>query len=188
LAATLALYASICQAAGLVPIVEPEVLSDGAHSADDCSSATERALTALFARLALARVDLGGLLLKPNMVTAGRGSGVREAPAEVAERTLAVLRRSVPPACAGIAFLSGGQTEAEACANLDAIVQLARQQGGAPWPLSFSFGRALQTSTLAAWGGKAANVAAAQGRFAARMQLTGAAARGEYSPDADKET
>jgi fructose-bisphosphate aldolase class I len=179
----LAFYAATCQAAGLVPIMEPEVLADGAHDAHACAAATERALGALFAACASHGVRLEGALLKPNMVTPGDGApGGRPPPADVAAATLRVLRRTVPPALPGVLFLSGGQPERVASANLDAM---ARAPGPKPWALSFSYGRALQASALAAWRGQEANVGAAQAVFAARCAANGAAAMGQYDAAAD---
>ncbi len=176
----LARYAATCQAAGLVPVVEPEVLADGTHSLEACAAATERALRALFAALAENGVLLEGVLLKPNMVTPGLSCPAGSVShAVVAAATLAVLRRCVPAAVPGVLFLSGGQSEADASANLDAIVRAAGP--AAPWGLSFSYGRALQASTLAAWRGQQGNVAAAQAAFLKRCAANGAAARGEYA-------
>jgi fructose-bisphosphate aldolase class I len=142
----LARYAAICQEAGLVPVMEPELLADGAHSVEACAAATEAALHALFAACAEHGVRLEGALLKPNMVTPGDAApGGRPPPAEVAAATLRVLRRCVPPALPGVLFLSGGQPERVATANLDAM---ARAPGAKPWALTFSYGRALQASAL----------------------------------------
>jgi fructose-bisphosphate aldolase class I len=179
----LAFYAATCQAAGLVPIMEPEVLADGAHGLEACAAATEAALRALFAACAAHGVLLEGALLKPNMVTPGSSApGGRAAAREVAAATLRVLRHTVPAALPGVLFLSGGQPERVASANLDA---LARAEGATPWALSFSYGRALQASALQAWRGDPANVPAAQAVFAARCAANGAAARGAYDAAAD---
>ncbi|WIA39830.1 hypothetical protein OEZ86_013280 [Tetradesmus obliquus] len=173
----LALYAAISQAAGLVPIVEPEVLADGAHSIELCEAVTQRVLAAVFKELADAGVMLEGILLKPNMVTPG-SSAAPAAPAEVAAATLRVLRRTVPPAVPGIVFLSGGQSEVDSTRHL-ALMNSGALPGPKPWVLSFSYGRALQASALKAWGGQAGKVAAGQAAFMARAAANSAAARGE---------
>ena len=151
-------YARVCQDGGVMPIVEPEVLMNGAHSLEDCASATERTLTAVFSELRGHGVWLPGTVLKPNMVTPGSAVFASASPAEVARRTVEVLRAHVPAEVPGIAFLSGGQSEEEATANLDEIAKL----GPHPWRVSFSFGRALQASALRAWGGRHENAEAAQ--------------------------
>merc|ERR1719431_1056874 len=154
----LARYASICQANGLVPIVEPEVLCDGDHTLDRCQKVTETVLAAVYKALSDHHVFLEGTLLKPNMVTPGQSCPQKATPAQVAEATVTAFSRTVPPAMPGVVFLSGGQSEDEASVNLNAINQF----NGAPkpWKLSFSFGRALQASCLKAWAGK--DVAAGQ--------------------------
>lgn len=174
----LAMYAAVCQAAGLVPILEPEVLADGAHDANACAAATEQALRAVFWACAQYGVRLEACVLKPNMVTPGLRCPQRATPVETASATLAVLRRCVPPAVPGIMFLSGGQSEEEATTNLEALVRTAAETGGVPWALSFSFGRALQASALAAWRGDPAHVSAAQAAYLARCAANGAAVRG----------
>ncbi|XP_024318015.1 fructose-bisphosphate aldolase 5, cytosolic isoform X2 [Brachypodium distachyon] len=173
----LARYALICQENGLVPIVEPEILTDGGHDIKVCAAATERVLAAVYKSLNDHKVLLEGTLLKPNMVTPGSDSP--KVGAEViAEYTVAALRRTVPPAVPGIVFLSGGQSEEEATKNLDAMNKLAV---GKPWTLTFSFGRALQQSTLKKWGGKKENVAAAQATFLARCKGNSEATLGKYA-------
>ena len=182
----LARMAALSQEAGLVPIIEPEVLMDGAHDIAACADATERALRATFAACAAQRVDLPGALLKPNMVLSGKDAAER-APAEtVAAETLRVFRNAVPAAVPGCVFLSGGQSDAEATVNLDAINRLAASEG-APWELSFSYGRGLQATPLGVWSGQRENVAAAQAAFQLRARLTAAARRGEYSPSLEQE-
>ena len=176
-AESLARYAAICQEAGIVPIVEPEVLMDGDHCIDRCARVTEIVLHAVFHALHRHEVVLEHMLLKPSMVVAGKGHASQPAVDEVAARTVAVLGRTVPPAVAGIYFLSGGQTPEEATAHLNAINRTGRR----PWPLSFSYGRALQEPPLAAWRGKPENVHAAQQALLERARLNGAAARGCYS-------
>lgn len=157
----LAEYARLCQAARLVPIVEPEVLMDGVHTIEQCYEASVRVQTAVFEALAKARVEAGAMLLKPNMIVPG--SGVAEvAPRVVAAYTLSCLQRTAPSDLAGVVFLSGGQSDATAVANLRAIAQ---EGADASWPLTYSFGRALQTAALATWQGKPENVAAAQAVF-----------------------
>ena len=173
----LARYAAICQAQGVVPIVEPEVLIDGDHTLARCAEVTEAVLHEVFHALHRHRVELELMLLKPSMVVPGKEHAAQASPAEVAEGTVRVLRRSVPAAVPGIFFLSGGQTPAEATANLDAMNRLAPL----PWVLSFSYGRALQDPAMQAWRGQAANAAAAQRALLHRARLNGAARRGQYS-------
>lgn len=180
----LARYAAICQAGGIVPIVEPEVVMDGVpgdHSIERCQEVTRWVLETLFSELKEARVDLSGIILKPNMVIDGkhaRKAGV----AEVAERTVAVLRATVPAAVPGIAFLSGGQSTEEATAHLSAM----NAMGPLPWKLTFSYGRALQASALKAWGGKQENVAAGQRAFNHRARMNGLAAIGTWEEGLEK--
>jgi len=178
----LARYAALCQEAGLVPIVEPEVLMDTDHSLDACHEATSRTLQALYEQLAEQRVDLEGTLLKPNMVIPGKGNADQASPARIAAATLDAFRRHVPAAVPGIVFLSGGQSEVEATRNLDAINRL----DGRPWPLSFSYGRALQASALKAWSGSADHVEAAQAAFLHRARCNAAAAGGGYSAELEE--
>jgi fructose-bisphosphate aldolase class I len=178
----LARYAAICQASGLVPIVEPEVLMDGAHTIERCEEVTEWTLREQFAALANQRISLEKMVLKPSMVISG-ASCKQQAPVnEVAERTLKVLKRTVPAAVPGIAFLSGGQSDELATAHLDAMNKL----GGGPWALSFSYGRALQAAALKAWKGSAANVPAAQAAFLHRARMNSLAALGKYSAEQEK--
>lgn len=172
----LARYAALCQEAGLVPIVEPEVLMDGTHSIDTCASVTARVLHAVYGQLERQRVAPGDTLLKPTMVLPGADSGERVDDAEVAARTVAVLRAAVPAAVPGIVFLSGGQSPEQATARLDALNRLAPQ----PWQLSFSYGRALQAPVLDAWHGLAENESAAQEALLRRAWLNGAARHGRY--------
>ncbi|GBF90811.1 fructose-bisphosphate aldolase, cytoplasmic-like [Raphidocelis subcapitata] len=167
----LAKYARICQDAGLVPIVEPEVLSDGAHSLEACEAVTTRVLSAVFRELLAHGVELEAMLLKPNMVLPG-ASARPAPPAAVAAATRRVLRRTVPPAVPGVLFLSGGQTEGEATEHLRLINEL----GSNPWYVSFSYGRALQASALKAWSGKPGNVKAGQAQLLQRAAANGAAA------------
>jgi fructose-bisphosphate aldolase class I len=176
-AESLARYAAICQEAGIVPIVEPEVLMDGDHSIDRCSRVTEAVLHEVFDALHRHAVVLEHMLLKPSMVIAGKANKQQASVSEAAARTASVLGRTVPPAVAGIYFLSGGQTPEEASAHLDAINRTGRR----PWPLSFSYGRALQEPVLAAWRGKAENLEAAQQALLKRARLNSAAARGCYA-------
>ena len=179
----LARYAAIAQEAGLVPIVEPEVLMDGDHGIERCREATEATLHAVFEELVAQHCLLEGIVLKPNMVTAGASSGRPMDADEVAERTLEALRRCVPAAVPGVAFLSGGQSGEEACANLNAMAR----RGPHPWELSFSFGRALQYPALEIWGGRPENVAAAQAAFLHRARMASLARSGRYSPELEKE-
>ena len=177
----LARFAALSQEAGLVPIVEPEVLMDGEHDIAACASATERALRATYAALATQQVDLEGTLLKPNMVLSGKSASDRSSAEEVAEQTLRVFADTVPAAVPGCVFLSGGQSDEEATVNLNAINQAAAGTSAAPWELSFSYGRGLQATPLAVWAGKPENVPAAQAAFQERASLTSAARKGEYS-------
>jgi fructose-bisphosphate aldolase class I len=173
----LARYAALCQEVGLVPIVEPEVLMDGAHTLERCEDVTEYVLQAVFAALFEQRVSLEGILLKPNMVVAGAECPRQGSIEEVATATLRTLRRHVPPAVPGIVFLSGGQDPLLATVHLDAMNRLA---GSKPWALSFSYGRALQDEALEAWRGSDANVPAGQRAFHHRAHCDSAAARGRY--------
>jgi fructose-bisphosphate aldolase class I len=170
-------YASLCHEAGLVPVVEPEVLMDGAHSIERCAAVTSAVLFSLFAELEDYEVALGGIVLKPNMVVPGASSGEGAAPEDVAARTVAVFSGIVPERVAGIAFLSGGQCPETATANLAALRQVP-----APWPLTFSFGRALVDPALAAWRGDPRRVRAGQRALANRVACNLAALRGGYRP------
>jgi fructose-bisphosphate aldolase class I len=170
-------YATLAQEAGLVPIVEPEVLMDGDHDIQRSQEVTEQVLLAVFDELSAQRCLLEGIILKPNMVTPGSDSRAQVDATEVAMHTLATLRRRVPAAVPGIAFLSGGQSGEEACANLNAMVS----RGPQPWELSFSFGRALQYPALQIWAGEAANVPAAQLAFLHRSRMSSLARAGTYS-------
>ena len=172
----LARYAALSQEAGLVPIVEPEVLMDGGHDIARCAEVTEAALAIVYDELHLQRVLLEGTILKPNMVISGKKCPTQAGVEEVASRTLEVLKRGVPGAVPGICFLSGGQSEEEATAHLNAMNAL----GAAPWELSFSYGRALQASALKAWGGDAAKVAEAQATYLHRARMNGLARSGDY--------
>ena len=182
----LARYAALSQEAGLVPIVEPEVLMDGDHSIDRCFEATEAALREVYYELGRQRVQLEGTLLKPNMVLSGKDASDRATAEEVAEKTVSCLKRTVPPAVPGVVFLSGGQSDEEATVNLDAINRHAADVG-APWQLSFSYGRGLQAAPLEAWGGDAANTEEAQRAFYHRSRLTSAARDGAYTPEMERE-
>ena len=173
----LARYAALCVEAGIVPIVEPEVLMDGPHSIERCSEVTERTLQQVFHELFLQRVPLEQILLKPNMVLSGTESTTQAGVRQVAVATLAIFRRTVPAAVPGIVFLSGGQSDELATAHLNEMNRL----GGGPWQLSFSYGRALQAPALKAWGGKTANVAAGQKAYYHRAKCNGAARSGSYT-------
>jgi fructose-bisphosphate aldolase class I len=177
----LARYAAICQETGLVPIVEPEVLMDADNSIETCAHVTTRTLHAVYDELFHQDVDLAGTLLKPNMVIAGKKSPVQADAERIAELTIDAFLRTVPAAVPGIVFLSGGQTEVQATENLAAINRL-----GGPWPLSFSYGRALQQSALQAWGGDAANVDAAQAAFLHRARMNAKAVAGEWSAEMEE--
>lgn len=176
----LARYAIICQENGLVPIVEPEILVDGPHDINKCADVTERVLAACYKALNDHHVLLEGSLLKPNMVTPGSQSA-KVAPEVVAEHTVRALQRTMPAAVPAVVFLSGGQSEEEATRNLNAINQY---KGKKPWTLSFSFGRALQQSTLKAWAGKEENVKKAQAALLTRCKANSEATLGTYKGDA----
>ena len=178
----LARYAAICQEAGIVPIVEPEVLMDGDHTIERCEQVTEWTLNAVYEALYMNRVSLEGSVLKPSMVISGKKCTRQAGVDEVAERTVRILKRTVPAAVAGIAFLSGGQSDELATAHLDAMNKL----GNNPWPLSFSYGRALQQACLKAWRGAAANVPAAQAALAHRGRMNSLASLGKYSASMEK--
>jgi fructose-bisphosphate aldolase class I len=179
----LARYAALCQEAGLVPIVEPEVLQDGTHTIEQSEKATGRVLQAVYVELHDQRVDLRGTLLKPNMVLSGYEASDRSGVDAVAERTLECFYRHVPAAVPGIVFLSGGQTDEDATAHLNAM----NAHGPHPWQLSFSYGRALQAPALKAWGGKPENVEAGQRAYYHRAKMNGAARTGMYAPEMERE-
>jgi len=178
----LARYAALCQDENLVPIVEPEVLMDGDHDIDRCYQVSELALKALFHELYLARVNLEGMVLKPNMVVPGKKSAKQASVDEVAEKTLRVLKECVPAAVPGIAFLSGGQSDLDATARLNAM----NRMGGGPWKITFSYSRALQAAPQKAWSGKVENVPAAQAAFTHRAAMNGLASMGKWSPELEK--
>ena len=180
----LARYAALCQEAGLVPVVEPEVLMDGPHGIELSATATARVLHAVYDELYAQGVDLRASLLKPNMVLSGYAATERAGAEQVAEATLEVLYRHVPAAVAGIVFLSGGQSDEDATAHLKAM----NVRGPHPWPLSFSYGRALENAPLKAWRGEATNVAAAQRAFYHRAKMNAAARAGTYVPEMELET
>ena len=173
-AEALARYAALCQQEKIVPIVEPEVLMDGAHTAERCLEVTEATLRAVFNRLALHNVKLEGTILKPNMIVSGKKCATQASVEEVAEKTIACFKRVVPAAIPGIVFLSGGQSDEAATAHLSAMNAI----GGLPWKMSFSYGRALQAAPQKAWGGKAENLPAAQKAFLHRARMNGLAAQG----------
>jgi fructose-bisphosphate aldolase class I len=175
----LARYAALCQAAQIVPIVEPEVLMDGDNDIDRCYEVTQRVLNKTFQELRVQRVALEGMILKPNMAISGKKCGKQAGVAEVAEKTVRLLKSCVPAAVPGIAFLSGGQSDGDATAHLDAINRI----GGLPWKVTFSYGRALQAAPQQAWRGKAENVAAGQQAFAHRARMNSLASKGEWKAD-----
>jgi fructose-bisphosphate aldolase class I len=175
-------YAALCQDEDIVPIVEPEVLMDGDHDADRCYMITEWLLKTVFEQLYYQKVALEGMILKPNMVVAGKKAKSRASVDEVAEKTVRLLQACVPAAVPGIAFLSGGQSEEEATAHLDAMNRL----GPHPWRLTFSYGRALQAAPQKAWSGKSENVAAAQRAFTHRAMMNSLATRGQWKQDLEK--
>lgn len=175
-------YATLSHEAGLVPIVEPEVLMDGGHTIDRCYEVTEATLQAVFNELFSQRIVYEGMLLKPNMVISGKECAEQAGPERVAEATVRCFRSVVPAAVPGIVFLSGGQSDEEATANLNAM----NSTGPHPWQLSFSYGRALQAPSLKAWKGDDANVEAGQEALAHRARMNGAARDGSYKPDMEK--
>ena len=178
----LARYAALCQTAQIVPIVEPEVLMDGNHDIDRCYEVTSRVLNKTFQELRVQRVALEGMILKPNMVVPGKKFSKQASVAEVAEKTVRLLKACVPAAVPGIAFLSGGQSDEKATAHLDAMNRI----GGLPWRLTFSYGRALQAAPQKAWSGKPENVAAGQRAFAHRARMNALASKGEWTADLEK--
>jgi fructose-bisphosphate aldolase class I len=178
----LARYAALCQDEDIVPIVEPEVLMDGDHDIDRCYHATEWTLKRVFEELFDQRVVLEGMVLKPNMVVPGKKSGRRASIEEVADKTVRVLKACVPAAVPGIAFLSGGQSDEDATAHLDAM----NKNGSLPWRLTFSYGRALQAAPQKAWAGRSENVAAAQRAFTHRAMMNGLAALGQWKSELER--
>jgi len=178
----LARYAALCQDEGIVPIVEPEVLMDGEHDAERCRVITEWLLKTVFEQLYYQKVALEGMVLKPNMVIAGKKARNRAGVEEVADKTVKELKACVPAAVPGIAFLSGGQSDEEATAHLDAMNKI----GGLPWRLTFSYGRALQAAPQKAWSGRPENVAAAQRAFTHRAMMNSLASRGQWKQDLEK--
>jgi len=175
-------YAALCQDEGIVPIVEPEVLMDGGHDIERCYLITEWVLKTVFEQLYYQKVALEGMVLKPNMVVPGKKCAKRASVAEVAEQTVKLLKACVPGAVPGIAFLSGGQSDEDATAHLDAM----NKAGGLPWRLTFSYGRALQAAPQKAWAGKSENVAAGQRAFAHRAMMNGLAALGQWKSELEK--
>jgi fructose-bisphosphate aldolase class I len=179
----LARYAALCQEEELVPIVEPEVLMDGDHSIDRCYEVTQLVLRVVFEQLYIARVKLEGMVLKPNMVVPGKKCATQASDGEIAEKTVSVLKACVPAAVPGIAFLSGGMSDVDATARLDAMNKI----GNLPWKLTFSYGRALQAAPQKAWAGKSENVSAAQAAFTHRAAMNGLATLGNWSADKEKQ-
>jgi fructose-bisphosphate aldolase class I len=175
-------YAALCQAVQIVPIVEPEVLMDGDHDIDRCLEVTTRVLNVTFQELRKQRVALEGMILKPNMAISGKACAKQASVQEVADKTVRMLKACVPAAVPGIAFLSGGQSDEEATAHLDAMNRI----GNLPWKLTFSYGRALQAAPLKAWAGKAENVAAGQRALNHRARMNSLASRGEWQADLEK--
>ena len=179
----LARYAAICQEASIVPMIEPEVLLDGSHSIERCEEVTEATLRATYAAMAAYNVSIEHLILKTSMVVSGKESSRQAGVDEVAERTVRVLKRTVPAAQPGIVFLSGGQSDEAATAHLNAMAAMKCL----PWPLTFSYSRALQNPALKAWRGQAGNVAAAQKAFHHRAQMNGLAAQGKWRAELEKQ-
>jgi fructose-bisphosphate aldolase class I len=179
----LARYAALCQEQNIVPIVEPEVLMDGAHTLERCEEVTDAVLDEVFSQLHRQRIHLEGMILKPNMVIAGKKSAVTSSPEQVAQATVRCLKRHVPSAVPGVMFLSGGQSPAEASLHLS----LMNASGSLPWQLSFSYGRALQDAALSAWGGKSSNVAAGQKEFARWARFNSLACSGKFRADMESQ-
>ncbi len=178
----LARYAALCQQAQIVPIVEPEVLMDGDHDIERCYEVTQRVLNKTFQELRVQRVALEGMILKPNMAISGKKSAKQATVEEVAEKTVRLLKSCVPAAVPGIAFLSGGQSDEEATAHLDAMNRI----GNLPWKLTFSYGRALQAAPQKAWSGKAENLGAGQQAFTHRAQMNSLASKGAWKADLEQ--
>ncbi|HEX6401521.1 MAG TPA: class I fructose-bisphosphate aldolase [Actinomycetota bacterium] len=179
----MARYAALCQEAGIVPIVEPETLMDGDHDIEACETATGRAVEVLFTQMLEHRIDLAGTLLKVNMVVPGKGSANQVDDATIADATLRVLNASVPKEVPGVVFLSGGMTDEQATSRLNEM----NRRGGAPWEISFSYGRALQQPSLSAWSGRPENVEAGRAALAHRARMNGLARGGGWSPDREGE-
>ena len=179
----LARYAALCQEASIVPMIEPEVLLDGSHTIERCEEVTEATLRATYAALAAHNVSIEHVILKTSMVVSGKSCARQAGVDEVAERTVRVLKRTVPAAQPGVVFLSGGQPDVPATAHLNAMAAMK----GLPWPLTFSYSRALQNPALAAWKGQSGNVGAAQRAFHHRAQMNGLAARGKWQADLEKQ-
>ncbi len=181
----LARYAALCQEADIVPIVEPEVLMDGTHSIDTCHEVSQKAFTRVFDELNKQRVFLEGIVLKPNMIVSGIGCSEQAGVEEVADRTVEVLKVTVPDEVPGCAFLSGGQTNENATAHLN--MMNSKHEGSLPWNLTFSYGRALQASALTSWSGKDENIPTAQDAFFQRAKFNGLASKGSYSQELESE-
>jgi fructose-bisphosphate aldolase, class I len=179
----LARYAALCQEASIVPMIEPEVLLDGGHTIERCEEVTEATLRATYAALAAHNVSFEHTILKSSMVVSGKNCPRQAGVDEVAERTVRVLKRTVPAAQPGVVFLSGGQSDVAATAHLNAMASMK----GLPWPLTFSYSRALQNPALNTWKGQAANTAAAQRAFHHRAQMNGLAAQGKWKADLEKQ-
>jgi fructose-bisphosphate aldolase class I len=181
-AEALARYTALCQEEGIVPIVEPEVLMDGDHTLARCEAVTTETLHAVFDALYAHRVELEGMLLKPNMVISGALCPEQATADEIASATIRCFLRTVPAAVPGIVFLSGGQADVQATANLDAI----NRRGSLPWPVSFSYGRALQAASIKAWAGRDENVGAGQAAYLHRARMTGLARAGQWTANAER--
>ena len=181
----LARYAALCQETDIVPIVEPEVLMDGTHSIDTCHEVSQKAFTRVFDELNIQRVFLEGIVLKPNMIVSGIGCSEQAGVEEVADRTVEVLKATVPDEVPGCAFLSGGQTNENATAHLN--MMNSKHEGSLPWNLTFSYGRALQASALTSWSGKDENIPTAQEAFFQRAKFNGLASKGSYSQELESE-
>ena len=182
----LARYAALCQAAQIVPIVEPEVLMDGDHDIDRCYEVTQRVLNKTFQELRVQRVELEGMVLKPNMAISGKKSPKQASVDEVAEKTVRLLKACVPAAVPGVAFLSGGQSDEQATAHLDAMNRIGGLPSSLPWRLTFSYGRALQAAPQKAWSGRPENIVAGQRAFTHRAQMNALASKGEWETGLEK--
>jgi fructose-bisphosphate aldolase class I len=182
----LARYAALCQAAQIVPIVEPEVLMDGDHDIERCYEVTQRVLNKTFQELRVQRVELEGMVLKPNMAISGKKSPKQASVDEVAEKTVRLLKACVPAAVPGIAFLSGGQSDEQATAHLNAMNRIGGLHSSLPWRLTFSYGRALQAAPQKAWSGRPENIASGQRAFTHRAKMNALASQGEWETGLEK--
>lgn len=182
----MARYAALVQEEHMVPMVEPEVLLEGTHTIERCAEVMRKAFDVLFEELRAYRVDLSGLILKTSMALPGKDSGMKASPEKVAHETIGALVGAVPPETGGVVFLSGGQTPVEATANLQAIVSQGSKSMGLPWPVTFSYSRALEEPVLTTWKGKSSNIAAAHKAYLKRLTLNAQAREGKYTDEAER--